>query len=383
MKYNFTAVKMNSGMIKTIVIFLLCGSLLFSADKKELDSINRQIKKIEARLLKLQKNKGSVLNDIYEIELNQKKETIENRRIKLHLTDTGKEIEKKKREKNKLRREVLESKTNIRKALRILYKLGGSAQIKFFTRVESFNELFRNYHLFASLINYKSDEIKTLKKNIRKIEKIDSELQKEHAKLLRLKETQEQKLRKIAILKTNKLNLIEKINSDRMSYTKLIDELKEEAIRLDEIIRDEGGKSTIGPVNIQKLRGRLKWPLQGKVISFFGKKKSTQFDTYILNNGIEIKPGASDKIKAIYDGEVVFADYFKGYGNLIIVQHAKNFYSVYGHCEKIIKKKGDKITEGEVISIAGNSGSTSGKSLYLEIRKDLKPENPLKWLRTR
>lgn len=370
-------------MIRTIIIFLLCGSLLFPADKKELDSINRQVKEIGKKLLKLQKEKGSILNEIYEIELKQKKETVENKQIKMHLVGTGKEIEKKKREKNKLRQEVRKSKANIRKALRILYKLGGSAQIKFLIRVDSFNELFRNYHLFVSLINYKSDEINTLKHNIRKLEKIDLELQKEYAKLLRLKEAQEQKLRKITSLKKDKLNLIEKINSDRMSYTKLIDELKEEAARLNEIIRDEGIKTTIGPVNIQKLRGRLRWPLQGKVISFFGKKKSTQFDTYILNNGIEIKPGASDEIKAIYDGEVVFTDYFKGYGNLIIVQHAKNFYSVYGHCEKILKKKGDKVTEGEVISIAGNSGSTSGKSLYLEIRKDLKPENPLKWLRNR
>lgn len=383
MKYNFTTVKMNSGMIRTVIIFLLCGTLSFPADKKELDSINRQIKGIEKKLLKLQKEKGSILNEIYKVELKQKKETVENKRIKMQLADTGKEIEKKKREKKKLRQEVRESKTNIRKALRILYKLGGSAQIKFFTRVESFNELFRNYHLFVSLINYKSAEIDTLKNNIRKLEKIDLELQEEYAKLLRLKEAQEQKLRKIANLKKKKLNLIGKINNDRMSYTKLIDELKDEAVRLNEIIRDEGSKSTIGPLNLQKLRGRLRWPLQGKVISFFGKKKSTQFDTYILNNGIEIKPGASDEIKAIYDGVVVFSDYFKGYGNLIIVQHAKNFYSLYGHCEKTLKKKGDKVTEGEVISIAGNSGSTSGKSLYLEIRKDLKPENPLKWLRNR
>ena len=79
----------------------------------------------------------------------------------------------------------------------------------------------------------------------------------------------------------------------------------------------------------------------------------------------------------------MFADYFKGYGNLIIVQHADNFYSMYGHCDRIIKKKGDKVTEGETISIAGNSGSAAGKSLYLEIRKDLKPENPLKWLSKR
>jgi len=255
--------------------------------------------------------------------------------------------------------------------------------MKFFTRVDSFNELFKNYHLFVSLINYKADEIEKLKTNILKIEKIDKELNSEYARLEDLHNAQEQKIQKIRDFKQEKLNLVAKINNDRLSYTKLIDELKNEAARLNEVIQGQGIKTSFGPVNLQKLRGRLRWPLQGKVISFFGKKRSTQFDTYIFNNGIEIKPAASDKIKAVYDGEVVFADYFKGYGNLVIVQHADNFYSLYGHCERILKKKGDKVTEGEVISIAGNSGSAAGKSLYLEIRKDLKPENPLSWLSNR
>lgn len=366
------------------ILLFLCGSLLlFPADKKKLDSINKQIKNIERKLQKLQKEKGSILNEIYEIELKQKKENIENQRIKIQLDETGKAIEKKKLEKNKLRQKIQESKANISKALRILYKLGGSAQIKFFTRVDSFTELFKNYHLFVSLINYKSDEINDLRKNILKLEEINKELQVDYENLLGLKKSQERKLQNIKNLKQSKLNLIDRINKDRMSYTRLIDELKKEAAKLDEVIRDEGIKTRLGHVDIRRLRGRLRWPLEGQVISFFGKKRSTRFDTYIFNNGIEIKPSDSDKIKAIYDGEVVFADYFKGYGNLIIVQHAKNFYSVYGHCEKILKKKGDKVTEGETISMAGNSGSTFGKSLYLEIRKDLKPENPLKWLRSK
>jgi septal ring factor EnvC (AmiA/AmiB activator) len=395
-KYNFKVISMNPGKRKYVVsfnrgfvrtaigiftfVYFCCSLFLFAAEKKTLDSINKQIKNIEKKLFKLQQEKGNILNEIYAIELRQKKATVENQRIKMQLVNTGKEIEKKKREKKKLRQEILMSKENIGKALRILYKLGGSVQMKFFTRVESFDELFKNYHLFVSLINYKSVEINRLKGNISKVEKIDKELQEESARLASLLKSQEQKIKKIKGLKKGKLNLIERINNDRMSFSKLINELKNEAAKLNEVLRDQGIKTTFGPVNIQKLRGNLKWPLQGKVISFFGKKKSTKFDTYIFNNGIEIKPSASDKIKAIYDGEVVFADYFKGYGNLIIVQHAKDFYSVYGHCERILKKKGDKVTEGEVISIAGNSGSTSGKSLYLEIRKDLKPENPLKWL---
>ncbi|MCP5046073.1 MAG: M23 family metallopeptidase, partial [bacterium] len=88
-------------------------------------------------------------------------------------------------------------------------------------------------------------------------------------------------------------------------------------------------------------------------------------------------------VRAVYAGEVVFANYFKGYGNLIIVQHSNNFYSLYGHCEKFFKNKGDSVREGEMISIAGDSGSTSGKVLHFEIRSGSSAENPIQWLRKR
>ena len=73
-------------------------------------------------------------------------------------------------------------------------------------------------------------------------------------------------------------------------------------------------------------------------------------------------------------------DYFKGYGDIIIVQHSSELLSVYGHCSKFLKKKGDYILAGDEIGVAGDSGSTFGNSLYFEIRKKTVAEDPLKWL---
>ena len=67
----------------------------------------------------------------------------------------------------------------------------------------------------------------------------------------------------------------------------------------------------------------------------------------------------------------------------MIVQHSENFYSLYGHCERFLKKRGDKVDDMETIAVVGDTGSTVGNSLYFEIRKKLKPQNPLKWLRKR
>jgi septal ring factor EnvC (AmiA/AmiB activator) len=88
----------------------------------------------------------------------------------------------------------------------------------------------------------------------------------------------------------------------------------------------------------------------------------------------------ADEIKAVGGGEIIFCDYFKGYGNLLIIQHMGNFHTLYGHCDVFKKKLGDRVQAGEVIALAGNSGSLYGKSLYFEIRQNLKPLDPLRWL---
>jgi septal ring factor EnvC (AmiA/AmiB activator) len=177
------------------------------------------------------------------------------------------------------------------------------------------------------------------------------------------------------------MTLIRKINNDKDQYMRMLDELETEAAELNKLIYGKPLTRRLGMIDLDRIKGKLNWPIKGKVVSFFGKKRSTKFDTYIINNGIKIKPGDSDQVKSIYPGEVVFADYYKGYGNLIIIQHAKNLYTLYGHCEKMFKQKGDNVNEGEVISLAGDSGSTEGKSLYFEIRTQLKPQDPLEWLR--
>ena len=82
----------------------------------------------------------------------------------------------------------------------------------------------------------------------------------------------------------------------------------------------------------------------------------------------------------VYEGEIVFADYHLGYGKLIIIEHSSNFHSLYGHCDRFFKKQGDVVKKGELIAVAGDTGSALGKTLHFEIRKDIKAQDPIKWL---
>jgi septal ring factor EnvC (AmiA/AmiB activator) len=225
--------------------------------------------------------------------------------------------------------------------------------------------------------------MKTIRQDIAMLQKIKAELKTEFDRLSGLKNEKAAKLSRLNELKQNKLTIISKINRQRDFNAQLLEELKNEEENLTDFLNQKTGPLAADTVNFGLLRGKLAWPLRGNVISSFGKKKSSRFNTYTINNGIEIKPLQSEEIKAIQGGEIVFCDYFKGYGNLLIIQHPGNFHSLYGHCDKFLKKQGDHVEPGEAVALVGNSGSLYGKCLYFEIRQNLKPQDPLLWLSKR
>jgi len=370
---------MKTKIITLTVVWLL----IFSSSQEKLRDINFKIQKITAQLLAIKEEKTSILNDIYTLELEMDVAAIELNKFSLLLADAQDTIDRKKKEEGALRGKVERSQENVRRILRVLYKMGELGYVKLFINIGNLDQLFRNYRLIVALMEDRVSEIKVIRQGISKLQKIKAELKIEFDRLSGLKSEKAAKLSSLNGLKQNKLAIISKINRQRDFNSKLLEELKIEGENLTDLLNQKTGSPAVDTVNFGLLRGKLAWPLLGNIISSFGKKKSSRFNTYTFNNGIEIKPQKSDEITAIHGGEIIFCDYFKGYGNLLIIQHPGNFHSLYGHCEKFLKKSGDRVGPGEAVALVGNSGSLYGKCLYFEIRQNLKPQDPLLWLHKR
>lgn len=127
-------------------------------------------------------------------------------------------------------------------------------------------------------------------------------------------------------------------------------------------------------------KGLLKMPVKGRIVSFFGPYKNTRFNITNFRNGIEIKAEKGARIKAVSNGHVIYADWFKGYGNMIILDHGDNYYTVYAHAHTLLKSKGDNVKMSEVIATVGDTASMVGSVLYFEVRHHGKPMDPLEWL---
>jgi septal ring factor EnvC (AmiA/AmiB activator) len=155
----------------------------------------------------------------------------------------------------------------------------------------------------------------------------------------------------------------------------LIDRLKKELRGKGKSYIPEDGKG------FAVLKGKLLFPVPGKIISRYGNHVDPQLNTVIFQKGIEISTKLGKEIKAIYGGKVLYADWFKGYGNIVIIDHGDSYYSLSAHLSKILKRTGDRVEAGEVIALTGDTGSLKGPCLYFELRHHGEPLNPLHWLR--
>jgi len=218
---------------------------------------------------------------------------------------------------------------------------------------------------------------------------------------LKLEETKLSKLE--ADLKDKKKEreaLLVNVRKEKGIFENMISDLKETSNRLLTIIREterqerEAKKRRsykTGPgtreeeiaeeSGFSKMKGKLPWPVIGRVALQYGTQVDPIFNLPVFRSGIHIKTESGTPVKAVYGGKVVFADNFKGYGQLVIVSHGGGYHTLYGNLEKIFLKNGAIIKEQQTIGEVGESGTLGTSGLYLEIRYKGKPLDPQQWLR--
>jgi murein DD-endopeptidase MepM/ murein hydrolase activator NlpD len=175
----------------------------------------------------------------------------------------------------------------------------------------------------------------------------------------------------------------------------MVGELSEAAKRLEALIRElqarqrrvaklppaKGGEPPA--VGFGLLRGSLPWPTDGRIVGGFGEQVHPRFGTRTFKRGVDIEAGDGAGIVAVYAGHVVYTGWFKGYGNLIILDHGNDYFTLYAHAAEIRVQEGEDVRQGQLIGTVGDTGSLAGPRLYFEVRYQGRPQDPAEWLRRR
>lgn len=262
--------------------------------------------------------------------------------------------------------------------LTTIYKYGRTLPLEVVLTTKSLPEVYRKMtylRWIARADERLSSELTDLN---RQLARQRSQLADAHAELERLQDEQVTQSNALKSARKAESEMLKKVRSERESSRALAKQLEESAGKLESMVADlERRRSALqtpaGPHYFEQNKARLPWPIRGKVIAGFGSKVHPRYKTRTTNLGIDIKPGANRTVSAIAAGKVVYADQFMGYGNLVIVDHDRGFYTLYANLDEMAVGVGKEVT-------AGTAVGTVSDYLHFEIRRDGKPVNPGVWL---
>jgi len=158
------------------------------------------------------------------------------------------------------------------------------------------------------------------------------------------------------------------LNEDREQAEQRLREIQAELARLDE---------PTPSTQITRTQGDLPWPVQGDITADFQRRDGVHY------NGIVIRASAGTTVNAVHTGRVVFADWMRGFGNLLIIDHGDQIMTLYAHLQQFNARPGQQVDSGDAIGQVGNSGGQSRDALYFEVRRRGEPINPQRWIARR
>lgn len=355
--------------------------------ERESEDIDRQIEKREATLEDITQKELGVLGSLNRLDISMNKA---GRRIstgKSQLADLEKKIAKTTEHYKNLTKQIGINEDYAAKRLIALYKISWSGKMGLLASARSMHELLQRQRTLERILAHDQEvrqqllEDKTRLKDL--LDRLNAQQMKKRALQTRIKK----QFKEISRQRARRTALLEEIRNKRSLQIAAIESLKQAADALDQTIA--ALKVEIYPteqltnVNMQpfsEYKGLLKMPVKGKIITTFGPYRHPKFKVTNFRSGIDIKADRGAKVQAVFAGHILYAGWFKGYGNMIIINHGDNYYTVYAHLEALLKTRGDYVNTGDDIATVGDTGSMFGPRLYFEVRHRGKPMNPLKWI---
>jgi septal ring factor EnvC (AmiA/AmiB activator) len=224
------------------------------------------------------------------------------------------------------------------------------------------------------IIDYDRGLLDNIRTHVGMKERVHRELVQDRAQWERAISEVEKKRAEIEQVRTEKQDLLKSIQTEKVVHRRLIGELEERARSLQGLIEKLEAERKLQARKEPKLqgsRGKIHPPVEGRILSLFREKGQ---------NGIEIQAPFGTEIRAVLPGKVIYSDWFKGFGNVMIIDHGDHTFSVSGYASQLLKKSGDTVSQGEVVAQVGSAGSLKGPCLYFEIRYQGKPQDPLGWI---
>ncbi len=368
-------------------VFIPSTATLAAEDKKQqLEELRDQMQDIQTGLSKKQERRSKVQKE---------------------LMATEKEIGRRNRELNRLEKEIGSQKQRIRvakiqqglnknslesqrkfmeKQIRLAYTIGRQDRLKLLLNQQD-PEMVGRLMVYHDYFNRRrSEKLDLIQTTLKKLQQAEQTMLEEEREMQQLQDRRRQEKASLEKSRKGRKLLIASLNQGITSDGERLKELKRDEARLQKLLaqiqqraRAASAKERFEPKGrpFTSQKGRMPWPAKGRIKARYGAAKSGDMKW----DGILISAREGSEVRAVYDGKVVFSDWLRGFGLMLILDHGGGYMSLYGHNQSLAKQTGDLVRADEIVAMLGDSGGQSEPGVYFAMRYKGEPINPENWLK--
>ena len=421
-----------------ITLALVCVLQPAMADERaqtqqQLDATRQDITELKKLLGKLQEEKSGVQKDLRGTETEMGKLEKQVQELQKELKKSESELERLDGEKKKLQSARVEQQRLIAIQARAAYQNGRQEYLKLLLNQQNPEKFARTLTYYDYLSTARLEQLKSFNETLRQLANVEQEIADQQNQLLAQKSSLDSQRDELDKVRKERQQALAKLNSDvkardaklqarqqdQADLAKVLKTIEETLARQAREAEEARQKALIAQQEAEKkrqrdaaalatdaprkparaapgplvssagesfggpfatARGKLPWPVDGRLLARFGETRGD--DTRTKWDGVMISASAGSQVHAVHGGRVVFADWLRGAGLLVILDHGNGYLSLYGHNQTLLKAAGDVVKAGESISTVGNSGGQDTPALYFAIRQQGRPSDPAQWCRS-
>ncbi len=347
-------------------------------DQQRLERVRERRAALEKELARLRGEEKSLLGDVERLELELRLRTEELTEIQLTLKKTRVELDATVLRVGRLEASLAAARPALAAHARALYKLGEMSYLRLLLSIDRPSDFFRGYRFVSTLARRDNAQVASFRADLERLTREKATLEQRTRESIDLRNRLAATRRELDAQRARKTALLTSLVEKKELNAAYLDELAQAEARLQQMLGGLGGEDVAVPM--AAFRGALPWPVDGRVVAGFGRRKHPRFDTYTVRNGIEIEAGPDSPVRAVHAGRVVFADRFLGYGLMVVVDHGGKHHSLYAQLSEVAVAVGQEVEAGTVLGTTGDGGEDA-PGLYFEVRYQGKAEDPLDWLK--
>jgi septal ring factor EnvC (AmiA/AmiB activator) len=379
------------------LIVLLCPYPAHAVQQEDLEKLRQRISTLQQGMEKASDAKSETTDALRESE-----RAISNSNRILHKLgkqqrDASYSLAQLQQQSGNISAEMQSQQLQLAKLLQQQYLGGSQEYFKLLLNNHDPNQAARELRYYEYIAQSRAAWLKSMRNNLSKLKSVAAQAQQKTSELPELQTEQV----------TQKQNLLKEKTAHQQVLKKISLQLKQQRKEIGRLQRDENHLSKLldglshivaepktkqppetnhlpttnsHAISFVSLKGKLPLPVKGKITNTFGSKRA---DSPISWKGLFLLAQASQPVYAIASGRVIYADWLRGFGNLLIIDHGAGYMSLYGNNETLYKQVGDELQAGDTIAAVGNSGGNENYGLYFELRREGVPLDPAKWVKGR